>query len=94
MTFSGYTLQELKDLSLPGTRGLLAWTDVLVDGPYEASNPDRSRNWVGSTNQRFHYLTDRYNSSIEGVDVLERQLELRIRDDGRLVFNGWPFLIR
>jgi len=94
MTFTGYTLEELNDLSLPGTRGLLAWTDVLVDGPYEALNPDRSRNWVGSTNQRFHYLTDRYNSSIEGVDVPDRQLELRIRDDGRLVFNGWPFLIR
>lgn len=50
MTFTGYTLEELNDLSLPGTRGLLAWTDVLVDGPYEALNPDRSRNWVGSTN--------------------------------------------
>ena len=94
MTFTGYTLEELNDLSLPGTRGLLAWTDVLVDGPYEALNPDRSRNWVGSTNQRFHYLTDRYNSSIEGVDVPEREVEWRIRDDGRLVVNGWPCTVR
>ena len=94
MTFTGYTLEELNDLSLPGTRGLLAWTDVLVDGPYEALNPDRSRNWVGSTNQQFHYLTDRYNSSIEGVDVPEREVEWRIRDGGRLVVNGWPCTIR
>ena len=63
---------------------MLAWIDVLVDGSYEALNPDRSMNWVGSTNQRLHFLTDRYNSSIEGVDVPEMEVELRIRDDGRL----------
>ena len=56
MVFSGYTIQELDDLALPGTKALLDWTDVLVDGPYEASSPDLQRNWVGSTNQRFHYL--------------------------------------
>lgn len=48
MTFTGYTLEELNDLSLPGTRGLLTWTDVLVDGPYEASRPDRTRNCIGN----------------------------------------------
>ena len=94
MTFTGYTIQELSDLSLLGTRGLLAWTDVLVDGPYEASRPDRTRNWVGSTNQRFHYLTDRYSNSIEGGDILNREVEWRIRDDGSLVVNGWPFSIK
>lgn len=94
MTFTGYTIQELSDLSLLGTRGLLAWTDVLVDGPYEASRPDWTRNWVGSTNQRFHYLTDRYSNSIEGGDILNREVEWRIRDDGSLVVNGWPFSIK
>lgn len=94
MTFTGYTLQELKDLSLPGTRRLLAWTDVLVDGPYEAGSPDQSRNWVGSTNQSFHYLTGRYNSSIEGAEVSVRSVEWRIQQDGRLVINGWPTQVR
>ena len=94
MTFTGYTMQELNELSLPGARELLAWTDVLVDGPYESANPDRSRNWVGSTNQRFHYLTNRYDASIEGADVPNREVEWRIRDDGRFVVNGWPVSIR
>lgn len=94
MTFSGYTMEELEELSLPGTRELLAWTDVLVDGPYEALNPDRRRNWVGSTNQRFHYLTKRYDPSIEGADLPSREVEWRIRDDGRLVVNGWPCAIK
>jgi anaerobic ribonucleoside-triphosphate reductase activating protein len=94
MTFTGYTMQELHELSLPGTQELLVWTDVLVDGPYESSRPDRRRNWVGSTNQRFHYLTDRYSASIEGADEPEREVEWRIRDDGCLVVNGWPCAIK
>lgn len=94
MTFTGYTMQELHELSLPGTQELLAWTDLLVDGPYDSSRPDRRRNWVGSTNQRFHYLTDRYSASIEGADEPEREIEWRIRDDGCLVVNGWPYAIK
>ncbi len=94
MTFTGYTMEELDELSLPGTHELLAWTDVLVDGPYEALNPDRRRNWVGSTNQRFHYLTKRYDPSIEGADLPSREVEWRIRDDGRFVVNGWPCAIK
>ncbi len=94
MTFTGYTMQELNELSLPGARELLAWTDVLVDGPYESANPDRRRNWVGSTNQRFHYLTKRYDALIEGADVPNREVEWRVREDGRFVVNGWPVSIR
>jgi anaerobic ribonucleoside-triphosphate reductase activating protein len=94
MTFTGYTMEELEALSLPGTRDLLTWTDVLVDGPYESANPDRRRNWVGSDNQRFHYLTNRYNTLIEGVEVPNREMEWRIRDDGRFVVNGWPCAIK
>jgi hypothetical protein len=90
----GYTMQELDELSLPGARELLAWTDVLVDGPYESANPDRRRNWVGSANQRFHYLTKRYDASIEGADAPNREVEWRVRDDGRFVVNGWPCAIK
>jgi len=94
MTFTGYTMQELGQLSLPGTTDLLAWTDVLVDGPYESSSPDRRRNWVGSANQQFRYLTKRYDASIEGADVPNREVEWRIRADGRFVVNGWPCAIK
>ncbi|SMF53760.1 4Fe-4S single cluster domain-containing protein [Pseudogulbenkiania subflava] len=94
MTFTGYTMQELHEMSLPGTHELLAWTDVLVDGPYESLSPDSRRNWVGSTNQRFHYLTNRYDASIEGAGIPEREVEWRIRDDGHLVVNGWPCSIK
>lgn len=94
MIFTGYTMQELNELNLPGTQELLKWTDVIVDGPYQASSPDRTRQWVGSTNQQFHYLTNRYNEAIEGSTQPERAMEWWISDDGNIVVNGWPFAIK
>ena len=90
MVFSGYTKSELEDLQLPGSVQLLQYTDVLVDGPYDAHLPDRCRRWAGSTNQQFHYLTARYDSRIECSGEVERVLEVRLRTDGSVFVNGWP----
>lgn len=90
MVFSGYTKNELDVLRLPGVDQLLRYTDVLVDGPYEANLPEHSRRWAGSTNQQFHYLTARYNNQIEIGGEVERVLEVRLRTDGSMLINGWP----
>ncbi len=90
MVFSGYTKSELDVLRLPGTDQLFRYTDVLVDGPYEANLPERSRRWVGSTNQQFHYLTAHYDDRIEIDGEVERVLEVRLRTDGSMFINGWP----
>ena len=90
MVFSGYTKNELDAMRLPGVDQLLRYTDVLVDGPYEADLPDRNRRWVGSTNQQFHYLTERYDVRIESNDKVERVLEIRLKTDGSVFINGWP----
>jgi anaerobic ribonucleoside-triphosphate reductase activating protein len=90
MVFSGYTKSELDELQLPGGDQLLSYTDVLVDGPYEGNMPEYSRHWVGSTNQRFHYLTGRYDARIERGDAVERVIEVRLRPDGSVLVNGWP----
>ena len=90
MVFSGYTKNELDVLRLPGVDQLLRYTDVLVDGPYEANLPEHSRRWAGSTNQQFHYLTARYDARIESNSEVERVLELRLRADSSVFINGWP----
>ena len=96
IVFSGYTLAELhaQGASRPAVRDLLAATDVLVDGRYDAGRPENERLWAGSTNQRFHYLTDRYHPAIERPAPEEplRAIEVRIGPDGRLTANGWPGL--
>jgi anaerobic ribonucleoside-triphosphate reductase activating protein len=94
MTFTGYTLEALRARRDPGTRALLAATDLLVDGPYVAARPERARRWVGSTNQRFHFLTGRYAPGIEAVPAgaPAETVEVSISPDGRVAANGWPAL--
>lgn len=88
--FSGYTKTELDALQLPGVEKLLCYTDVLIDGPYEARFPENNRRWAGSTNQEFHYLTARYDARIECDGEVDRVLEFRLRKDGSVFVNGWP----
>ncbi|HTK73775.1 MAG TPA: 4Fe-4S single cluster domain-containing protein [Gemmataceae bacterium] len=88
MVFTGYTLDEARALPDPAVAELLANMDILVDGPYIRELPDTRRRWIGSTNQRIHFLTDRYRAD----DACWRQpntLEVRLRD-GELTVNGFP----
>jgi anaerobic ribonucleoside-triphosphate reductase activating protein len=88
MVFTGYALDEARALPEPAVAELLALTDILVDGPYIRELPDTQRRWIGSTNQRVHFLTERYRAD----DPCWRKpntLEVRFRD-GELTVNGFP----
>ena len=84
MIFSGYTLEQLRD---ENQIQLLALTDILVDGPYVREQPDAQRRWVGSTNQRIHFLTDRYRFDEQWQK--RNTLEIRVRG-GEITVNGFP----
>jgi anaerobic ribonucleoside-triphosphate reductase activating protein len=90
--FTGFTLEELRGGTLPGTRDLLAGTDLLVDGRYRRGEPETARRWAGSANQRFHFLTDRYRPGVEEIapGQPDRTVELRFGPDGRVHASGWP----
>lgn len=94
IVFTGYTMSEIDAMNLPGVDRLLLHTDLLIDGPYDATNPDEFRNWVGSTNQNFIYLSERYDSTIEHAHNASREVEWRISADGRISANGWPCTVR
>ena len=84
MIFSGYTLEQLRD---ENQIQLLALTDILVDGPYVREQPDAQRRWVGSTNQRVHFLTDRYRFDEQWQK--RNTLEIRVRGS-EITVNGFP----
>ncbi len=88
MIFTGYELETLERSPDDDVRRLLAATDILVDGPYDRDRPDNRRRWIGSTNQRVHYLTDRDREDRECWDRPDT-LELRLVD-GELTVNGFP----
>lgn len=74
IVFTGYTLKGLKKANLDGIDDLLSYTDVLVDGPYIENKPEKERNWVGSSNQKFHFLTNRYKPGIEFPKDKEKRI--------------------
>jgi anaerobic ribonucleoside-triphosphate reductase activating protein len=88
MTFSGYDFEALQGNREPGWAELLRATDLLVDGPYVASLPDTRRPWVGSTNQRFRFLTDRYRHLEPTLRQIDDALEIRIGATGEVLING------
>jgi len=85
--FTGYTLEKLRTRPpAPGTADLLREVDLLVDGPYQAqANNDRGLR--GSTNQQFHFLSDRLQGY--NFETWPRSIELMI-SDGELFSAGIP----
>ena len=86
--FSGHLIEELRENKSAGVDELLSHTDMLVDGPYFREQPDTKRRWIGSINQRIHFLTDRYSSDDEYWNETDT-LEIRLAD-GELSVNGFP----
>lgn len=88
MIFTGYTLEELRKRSEPEVKKLLDETDLLVDGPYMREQPERGRRWIGSANQRIHFLTDRYSEE-DACWEESNTLEIRM-ENGEVSINGFP----
>lgn len=86
IVFSGYLRDEVERRA----PNLLRCVDVLVDGPFDPAQPEhgaaRPRRWIGSRNQRIHFLTDRYSAAdFHGANTVELRLS-----GGVLTVNGWP----
>lgn len=90
MTFTGHLREELDGATAPpGSAALLAATDLLIDGPYRADDLDFRRPWVGSTNQRFHFLTERYAHLEEQLSAVGDRVEVRVSANGEVSLGGW-----
>lgn len=93
MTFTGYTWDQLQAAIHSGRDDVLALlniTDLLVDGPYLQSQIDTSRPWVGSHNQQFRHLTNRYQHlTLDSASYLPDTVELTVTKHGTVEVNGW-----
>lgn len=87
MVFTGH-LREQAETMDDDVRRLLSLTDILVDGPYLRDQPDTARRWIGSTNQRIHFLTSRYRAD-DSCWRSPNTLEIRVRGN-EVSVNGFP----
>ena len=86
MVFTGHLLEEARRMT--AAADLLAETDVLVDGPYVRELPETRRRWIGSANQRVHFLSGRCRAD-DPRWLLPNTLEIRLRGP-ELTVNGFP----
>ncbi len=85
--YSGFTREELE--ARPECTGLLHQADILIDGRY-IRELDDGRAYIGSSNQRLHYLTDRYRESGERYySASRRRAEIKFSSD-RVTLIGVP----
>ena len=83
--YSGYTYQELQDLPLG--KDVLAFVDVLVDGPY-IQELDDGVAYRGSSNQKIYCFTDRY---VDYFSDCNRKRKCYIKQQGAyLSLTGIP----
>ncbi|HIK12688.1 MAG TPA: radical SAM protein [Oscillatoriaceae cyanobacterium M33_DOE_052] len=88
MSFSGFTLQELRrEDAPPGASDLLAQLDILVDGPFVQSlavnSPDST---VSSRNQRVHIFNPEFEDKINWASD---QMEIHVLKDGSYIITGY-----
>lgn len=84
LCFTGGYLEELREN--PVNKKLLDNIDLLIDGPFEIDKVDYSRPWCGSSNQRYHFLTNRYNDEI--FEKYKNKVEVNIYKNGTVFMNG------
>lgn len=84
--FTGFKIEELKQKNDNNINKLLTMIDLLIDGGFEKEKFDLSRPWVGSSNQRYIFLSNRYNA--EHIKKYKNKIEMRIDSNGKILING------
>ena len=84
--FTGFVYEDIERYGSPEQKEVLKYTDLLVDGPYIEEQRDLTRPLVGSSNQRFIFLTDRYSE--KDIEALRNGIEIRIDPEGTVRING------
>ncbi|MCC7202874.1 MAG: radical SAM protein [Nitrospirae bacterium] len=84
VVYTGFSYERLS--ASPPARAILKYTDVLVDGRFEIAGKEPTMLARGSTNQRFHFLSDKYT---EADFVMDGKIEMIIAPDGTITQTGF-----
>ena len=80
--FTGNKIDNLKEKY----NSILENIDLLIDGEFIEEEKDYSRPWVGSKNQNYHFLSNKFNKKI--LDEYKNKIEVNIQKNGTIFING------
>lgn len=86
ITFTGYLKEEIESMENEYCKKLMNISDILIDGPFVESKKDFSRPWVGSLNQRYFFMTEKYKNL--DLSKYKNKIEVRLENDGTVQLNG------
>ena len=82
--FTGYEMHTIQE---KGMDEVLQYVDILITGPYVEHKRTVHHQWIGSTNQEIHFISDRYkNYAMKNANYME----VSIAEDGGLTILGFP----
>lgn len=87
MSYTGFTLDELRARGEHGQLELLSRLDLLVDGRYRRDE-HATLLWRGSQNQQIHFLSERHADLRNSVDQPTVSLDVTIDEDGSFHWAG------
>ena len=87
--FSGHEYQTLLQSEEKSVRELIQHSDMLSTGPYIAKLRDQGLLWRGSSNQELHYITERYQSSMEETWLEDSPTEEYAIHNEAIQFTGF-----
>ncbi len=88
LLFSGHTYDELQNIDNAAVKSLLNETDLLIAGPFIEELFDLSRPWVGSSNQTYHFLSERMLEWEQKLPMVKNAFEISLSTDGFIRING------
>lgn len=84
LAFSGYYYEQLLQRGV--NPEIFDYIDLLIEGPFDQQHLDLSRPWVGSSNQKYRFLSDLWDESM--LTMYSNKVEVRVNADGTIDING------
>ena len=88
LTYTGFTWDELHTRIDEETNELLIHSDIVITGRFDENLPP-DKMWVGSANQKVHFLSSRYIHLFHSITHYENEFEIQIEKTGKVMITGF-----
>lgn len=88
MLFTGHKYEKI--VKKDDMYKVIQLCDLVISEPFIKKMISNERRWIGSSNQKVHFITDRYSYLKDNWEPYYKEIEFHIKD-GEIIINGMPF---